>query len=98
MALSVGLQRVIAGAAIVPASIAALPVTALTLDQHIDENLLLPLAATGTFALGASVGAALPKAFSSTGNRLVAAGIGGGSALGIAALSTATLFGIITDR
>jgi hypothetical protein len=98
MALSVGMQRLIAGAAIVPAGALALPLTAGLLDTRVDENLLLPIAAGGTMALGAGVGAALPNAFSSVGSRGRAALVGAGAALGVAALSTTALLLLLADR
>ncbi|MCB0879418.1 MAG: hypothetical protein KDC46_10640 [Thermoleophilia bacterium] len=98
MAMPVGIQRVIAGAAIVPASALALPLTAAFLDTKVDENLLLPIAAGGTLAVGAGIGAALPHAFTATGSHLRGAAIGAGAALGVAALSTAALFWAIGDH
>ena len=98
MAMPVALQRVIAGTAIVPASALALPITAGFLDDKIDENFLLPIAAGGTVAVGAGVGAVLPHAFTSTGSHLRGAAIGAGAALGVTALSTAALFWALGDR
>lgn len=98
MMVSPGWQRVIAGAAILPTAALALPLTAAFLDNKVDENLLLPIAAGGTLAIGAGVGAALPAAFTGSGSRAKAAMIGAGAALGVAALGTAALFGLITDR
>lgn len=91
MAIPVGMQRAIAGVAIAP-TLLALPVSAALLDQHVDENLLAPIAAGGALALGAGVGAALPGAFTATGSRMRGAAFGAGAALGVATLGAVALF------
>ncbi len=97
MNISPGWQRTIAGMSILPAAL-AVPVTAGLLDDKIDENFLLPVAAGGAAALGAGVGAALPAAFTSTGSRLRGAMFGAGAALGVATLASAALLFAIADR
>ncbi len=99
MAISPTMQRVIAGASILPAAALSLPVSAMFLDHPAGrENWIIPAQAGGMLAIGAGIGAALPLAFTHSGARGKAAAIGAGAALGVAAVADAALFFGITDR
>jgi hypothetical protein len=99
MAISPVLQRVAAGAVLLPAAALSLPVSAALLDHPEGrENWILPAQGLGMAAIGAGIGAALPHAFTSSGARGKAALIGAGAALGAAVLADVALFALITDR
>lgn len=97
MQISPGWQRAIGATAIIPAAL-ALPLTAMFLDQKVDENLLLPISLGAAAGVGALAGAAMPGMFGSGRTRLAAAAIGAGvtTAVSIAA-DAALLFGL-SDR
>lgn len=90
MAMPVGLQRVIAGGALLTTPL-SLPVAATFIDTP-HENWILPAAGAGAAVVGASVGATLPRAFGANISRLGAAGVGAGVGVGLAAAGAAALF------
>jgi len=92
-------QRGIAAAVIVPSSLLALPLAASVLDHPPGREIwILPAAAAGSIGVGAGVGAALPKIAGEQASHLRGAAVGGGLGLASAAVGTAALFALITDR
>lgn len=93
MTLSPVLQRVVAGATLLPAAAISLPAAAMVLDHPEGrENWIIPAQMGGMAALGAGLGALLPQAFTSTASHGRAALIGAGAAIGAAALADAAFF------
>jgi hypothetical protein len=97
MQVSPGWQRAIGAAVVLPTAALSLPVTALLLDDKLDNG-LFPVSAGAAALIGAGTGAAMPAMFGAGRGRLAAAGIGAGIGFGISlAVDAALLFGI-ADR
>jgi hypothetical protein len=93
MSISPTMQRVIAGAVLVPTAAVSLPIAATFLDQSEGGGkLIMPAQIGGMAALGAGLGALMPHAFTSTGSHGRAALIGAGAAIGAAALADAAFY------
>lgn len=96
MQISPGWQRAIAAGIIVPTAAISLPIAATFLDHPEGrENWILPAQAVGMAAIGATVGATMPKIFGSGMGRMGAAGIGAGAALGAALLADVAMFTLL---
>lgn len=92
-------QRAMAAAVIVPASVVSLPIAASVLDHPPGrENWILPAAAAGSIGTGAAVGSLLPGIAGAEASRLRSAAVGAGIGLASAVAGTAALFLLITDR